>query len=109
MLVIGAATDWLTGRDFPVSPGVIAAFGIGFLLAGASQFGYFIRGPRRVLLELAAGNAAMGFAGLTWLILSGHFSTAGAAILGATSAWKIGIGALQIRALIGSAALAAGS
>jgi hypothetical protein len=99
LLVIGAGASWLTAKELPVSRIAIAAVGAGFLLASASQFVYFVHRPRRILLELAIGNAAMGFAGLLWLILSRGFSTGGIAIVSGSCLWKCAIGILQIRSL----------
>jgi hypothetical protein len=78
---------------------VIVCAGIGFLLASASQLAYFINAPRRVLLELAVGNAGMAVAGLVWLSLDRRFSAPGATVIAAASAWKLAIGLLQTGSL----------
>ena len=108
MLAAGAAAGWLTHADAPVPPGVIAAAGVAFVLAGASQFAYFIRSPRRVQLELAAGNTAMALAALAWLLAAKGFSTTGALIVSAAAAWKLAIGSLQLRSLLARRAVTAG-
>jgi hypothetical protein len=97
LLAVGGGSGWPTGSDFPVTRGVLIAAGAAFLLASASVLLYFVRGPRRVLRELAAGNAAMASAGLIWLIAAQGFSATGTAILAVAVAWKFVIGALQLR------------
>jgi hypothetical protein len=100
LLAVGAVVGLLAAGDIPLSRTLVFSGGIAFLAASTSQFVYFIRSPRRVLLELAAGNVAMAAAGLTWLALGGHFSTAGVTLVAAASAWKLAIGALQGRSLM---------
>jgi hypothetical protein len=99
VLVIGALGDVLTRSDAPVAQTVILCVGISFLLASASQLVYFINSPRRVLLELAIGNAGMAAAGLIWLLVDHRFSVAGATLLCVAIAWKLAIGLLQTRSL----------
>lgn len=99
LLVAGAISDVLTRSDIPVAQTVIMCVGISFLLASASQLGYFINSPRRVLLELAIGNAGMATAGLVWLFADQRFSVAGATLLSVAIAWKLTIGLLQTRSL----------
>lgn len=98
-LVTGALSNILTTSDIPVAQTVILCVGISFLLASASQLIYFINSPRRVLLELAIGNAGMATAGLIWLSADHRFSVAGATLLSVAVAWKLAIGALQTRSL----------
>ncbi|HEX4563356.1 MAG TPA: hypothetical protein VH115_02780 [Solirubrobacteraceae bacterium] len=99
MLLAGATAGFLTGGDIPVARTVILWSGIAFLIASASQLAYFINARRRVLLELAVGNAAMGAAGAIWLALDRGFSLPGAALVAAAIAWKLAIGVLQTRSL----------
>lgn len=99
LLVAGALGRMLTTSDIPVGQTVIICAGIIFLLASASQLVYFINSPRRVLLELAAGNAGMAMAGLVWLLVGQRFSVTGAAILSMAIAWKLAIALLQTRSL----------
>ena len=99
MLLAGATAGFLTGGDIPVARTVILCSGIAFLIASASQLAYFINARRRVLLELAVGNAAMGAAGAVWLALDRRFSLAGAALVAAAIVWKLAIGVLQTRSL----------
>jgi hypothetical protein len=99
VLALGGGLGWLTDADFPVSRGLVIAAGVAFLLASASVMLYFVRAPRRVLVELALGNAAMASAGLVWLIADRGFSGAATAILVTTIAWKLTIGTLQLRSV----------
>jgi hypothetical protein len=99
LLLAGALGDVLTTADIPVGPAVIIGAGVSFLLASASQLIYFVNAPRRVLLELAVGNCAMGAAGLIWLGVDHGFSAPGAALLSVAIAWKLAIGLLQMRSL----------
>jgi hypothetical protein len=99
LLLAGAIAGFVTGGDIPIARTAVACAGIAFLLASASQFLYFINAPRRVLLELAAGNAAMAAGGVAWLVLDGRFSAAGATFVTAAIAWKLAIGVLQTRSL----------
>ncbi len=99
VLIIGALAGALSGSDIPVGRTVIILIGISFLLASASQLAYFINSPRRVLLELAVGNAAMATAGLIWLLADHRFSVTGAALLLVAIAWKLAIALLQTRSL----------
>ncbi len=96
VLALGGGLGWLTASDFPVSRGLLVAGGVAFLLASASVVFYFVRGPRRVLLELALGNGAMGLAGLVWLLADHPFSSAGTSILLIAVAWKLTISGLQV-------------
>jgi hypothetical protein len=99
LLIAGAGAGIIAASDIPVARGVIVLGGIAFLGASASQLFYFVKAPRRILLELAVGNAAMAVAGLTWLLLDRGFSTGGATLLAAASAWKLAIGLIQVRSL----------
>lgn len=99
VLLVGASSGVLTSSDIPVGEAVIIGAGASLLLASASQLVYFIGRPRRVLLELAVGNAAMAAAGLVWLSLDHGFSATGAAIISLASAWKMAIGLLQTHSL----------
>jgi hypothetical protein len=96
LLAIGGGLGWLTRSDFPVSRGVLIAAGVAFLLASVSVVLYFVRAPRRVLLELAVGNAGMALAGLVWLIADQRFSSAGTSILITAVAWKFATSVLQL-------------
>lgn len=100
LLLAGAIAGFIARGDVPVARGVILLAGIAFLAASVSQLAHFINAPRRVLLELAVGNAAMAAAGLTWLLLDRRFSAAGATLLAAAIAWKLAIGMLQTRSLL---------
>lgn len=99
LLVTGTVGGVLTRSDMPVAQTVIICAGISFLLASVSQLVYFINSPRRVLLELAIGNAAMATAGLIWLFAGQHFSVTGANLLSVAIAWKLAISLLQTRSL----------
>jgi hypothetical protein len=99
VLVTSAVSDALTRSDIPVGRTVILCVGASFLIASASQVLYFVNSPRRVLLELAIGNAAMAAAGLAWLLADHRFSAAGATLLSVAIAWKLAIGLLQTRSL----------
>jgi hypothetical protein len=99
LLVTGALSEALTGSDIPVAETVVICAGISLLLASASQFVYFVNSPRRVLLELAIGNAGMGMAGLIWLFVSHGFSATGATLVSVAIAWKLAIALLQTRSL----------
>lgn len=99
-LVACAAAGVLARGDTPVARTVIIGVGISFLLASAGQFIYFINRPRRVLLELAVGNAGMALAGSVWLLLDHPFSVAGATFMSVVIAWKLAIGLLQLRSLM---------
>jgi hypothetical protein len=101
LLAAGAAAGWLTHADAPVPASATGATGAAFVLAGTSQFAYFIRSPRRVQLELAAGNAAMALAALVWLVVARGFSMTGVVIMSAAIAWKLAIGSLQLQSLLG--------
>jgi hypothetical protein len=96
VLVVGGGVGWLTGSDFPVGRGLLIAAGAAFLGGSASVVLYFVRAPRRVLLELALGNGAIASAGLVWLMADRGFSTAGTSILVIAVAWKSAISALQL-------------
>jgi hypothetical protein len=101
VLVLGTGVAWFTGSDFTVPTAIVTGAGVAFLLASASQISYFINSPRRVLLELAVGNAGMALAGVIWLIAARGFSTTGAVILSIAIAWKLAISSLQLRSLTG--------
>jgi hypothetical protein len=98
-LFAGAAAGVLARGDIPVAHAVVLTTAVAFLLASASQFAYFINGPRRVLMELAIGNAGMAVAGLIWLGFDRRFSATGATVLAIGCVWKLSIGALQARSL----------
>jgi hypothetical protein len=97
LLIAGALGGVITRSDVPVARTVTICAGISLLIAAASQLVYFINSPRRVLLELALGNAAMATAGLIWLVLDHRFSVTGATLLSVAIAWKLGIALLQTR------------
>jgi hypothetical protein len=99
LLLTGVIAGFINTRDVPVAQAVIICAGIAFLLASASQLVYFINAAQRVLLELAVGNSAMAAAGFAWLLLDSRFSAPGAALIAGASAWKLGIGLVQTRAL----------
>ena len=99
LLAGGALAGVITGDDIPVARTILLCAGIAFLVASASQLIYFVNAPRRVLLELAVGNSAMGAAGFAWLLLDHGFSVPGAALLLTAAAWKLAIGLLQARSL----------
>jgi hypothetical protein len=61
---------------------------------------YFVRAPRRVLLELAVGNAGMALAGLVWLIADQRFSSAGTSILITVVAWKFATSVVQLDSIL---------
>jgi hypothetical protein len=96
-LLAGVATGVLSRGDIPVAHAVVLATAVSFLLASASQFAYFINGPRRVLMELAIGNVGMAVAGAIWLGVDHGFSGTGAAALSIGCVWKLSIGTLQAR------------
>lgn len=105
VLNLGGALGWLTGADFPVDPGVIIGVGCSLLAASVSTVLYFApRAPRRVLLELALGNAVMAAGGLVWLLADRGFSTLGAVVLGVFVVWKASISTLQLRSQLVSGA-----
>jgi hypothetical protein len=99
LLVVGGGSSWLTRGDLPVSRGLLIAAGAGFLVASVTMLLYVARAPRRVLLELAVGNAAMAFAGVVWLIAAHGFSATGGAILAVAITWKFVISGLQLRSM----------
>lgn len=99
VVIVLVVTGVIAGRDLTVSTTVLVAVAVSFLVAGASQLVYFFRAPRRVLYELAIGNAGMAIAGLAWLIASRGFAFAGVLVVSVGIAWKIAIGVLQLRSL----------
>jgi hypothetical protein len=99
VLTAAGAFGWLSASDIPVSRGVVIGAGAAFLAGGASVLGYFVRAHRRVLLELAVGNAALACAGLVWLVADRGFSGLGVAIVSVFIGWKTAISGLQLAAL----------
>lgn len=106
-LILGGADGWLSAADFPVSRGVIVGAGRAVIAGSVSTVLYFApRAPRRVLVGLAVGNAAMAAGALVWLLAGGGFSALGAVLLGVFVAWKAAIGTLQLRSALARRATA---
>jgi hypothetical protein len=98
VLVLGAASGWLGGGDFPAPVGttVIVVVGVALIALGAMLWrlsGGSI--PPQLLRNLGIGNSVTAVAAIVWGLAAEGFSAAGSAIVLATALGLLALAAVQ--------------
>jgi hypothetical protein len=95
-LVVAGATGALGAADFPHPVGRVVVVAAGALLLALAAFLWLA--PVGVA-ALAAGNLLTAVGAVTWVAAASGFSSAGAAVVGATAAGLVALAALQVATL----------
>jgi hypothetical protein len=108
LLVVGAASGWLGGDDFPtpVETTAIVVVGVALVAIGAVLL-RLARGavPPELLRTLAIANSVTAVAAIVWSAAAEGFSSAGSAILLATAGALLALAAAQVSSLRAGRAL----
>jgi hypothetical protein len=101
VLVLGAASGWLGGGDFPAPVGttVIVVVGVALIALGAVLWRLASGSiPPQLLRNLAIGNSVTALAAIVWRLAAEGFSAAGSAIVLATAVGLLALAGVQFAA-----------